>query len=312
MDLTGAIDGLEKRAFESIKAEQGDYIVDGLLFCGKCHTAKQTRVVVLGQERTPMCLCKCGAEQRDREEQQRKREEAEREFYYQENLGRSDFDLLCWLDRRSYLGSETLAAERLKILKRLCFPEATMREWTFANDDRANEKISNIAANYVANFSEMREKGKGLLFYGSVGTGKTYAAACIANALTDKGTACLVTNFARLRNTIQGMFEGKQEYIDSLNRFDLLVIDDLASESESDYMKEIVFNIIDSRYRAGLPLIITTNLTGGELKNSTDIRNKRIYSRLFDMCIPLEVTGVDRRREKLKDDFKEYAGMLGL
>ncbi len=280
MDITSMIDGLEARAAEAIKAEQGDYYGDdGLLYCGKCNSKKQTRVVILGRERTPYCLCKCEVEKRDREEAERQR------IKY---------------------------AERLKEMRRVGFPDDEMQNWTFGKDDGANEHITSVARKYVENFDTMRESGKGLLLYGTVGTGKTFTAACIANALIDKGFSCLVTNFARLINTISGMYDGKQEYIDGLNRFALLVIDDLATEADTEYRNEIVFNIIDSRYRAGLPLIVTTNLTAQELKQSADIRKQRIYSRLFERCIPLEVKGVDRRRERLKDDYKTFSEMLGL
>lgn len=279
MNVENIIDGIESRSAQNIKAEQGDYIIDGLLHCGKCHTPKQVRVELFDQIRTPMCLCKCETERRDREEKERKRVEF------------------------------MAHVRRLRITG---FPESDMQHWTFANDDRANEHVTNIACNYVDNFDEMRKAGKGLLFYGEVGTGKTYMSACIANALIDRGFPCLVTNFARLTNTISGMFDGKQQYIDSLNKFSLLVIDDLASERDTEYMGEIVQTIIDNRYRAGLPLIITTNLTAEELKNPAEIRKQRIYSRLFDMCIPVEVKGHDRRRDRLKADFKAYADILGL
>ena len=279
MDISNYIDGLEARTAERIRPEEGDYIVDGLLYCGKCKTKKQTRVNILGRERTPYCLCKCAVEKRDREEAERRRAEFER---------------------------------RIKDMRRVGFPDDEMQNWTFDKDDGANEHITSVARKYVEHFDTMRESGKGLLLYGSVGTGKTFAAACIANALIDKGFPCLVTNFARLINTISGMYDGKQEYIDGLNRFTLLVIDDLASEADTEYRNEIIFNIIDSRYRAGLPLIVTTNLTAQELKNSADIKKQRIYSRLFERCFPVEVKGTDRRREQLKNDFKAYSDLLGL
>lgn len=279
MSLFEAINNIERKASEEIKAEQGDFIVDGLLHCGKCGTPKQVRVNLFGQIRTPMCLCKCEAERRDREEEERKRQAFER---------------------------------KIEELRRMGFPDEEMQKWTFANDDHANEYISTIARNYVENFAEMKENSKGLVFFGQVGTGKTFAAASIANALIDKGHPCLVTNFARLVNTIFGMYEGKQDYIDSLNRYHLLVIDDLAAERNTEYMNEIVYNIIDSRYRAGLPIIITTNLTATELKNPADISKKRIYSRLFDMCILVEVSGEDRRRKHLKQDFAKYKDILGI
>ena len=280
MNLNSIIDGIEAKAAEAIKAEQGDYYGDdGLLYCGKCNTRKQTRIEIFDSIRTPFCLCKCEVEKRDREEAERQR---------------------------------IKRAERIKEMRRVGFPDYDMQYWTFDNDDNANAHISSVARKYVENFDTMRADGKGLLLYGTVGTGKTFAAACIANALIDKGFPCLVTNFSRLINTISGMYDGKQQYIDGLNRFTLLVIDDLATEADTDYRNEIVFNVIDSRYRAGLPLIVTTNLTAQELKNSAEIRKQRIYSRLFERCIPLEVKGVDRRRARLKDDFAAYSDLLGL
>lgn len=275
-----ALKNIEAKAAASIKAEQGDYYGDdGLLYCGKCNTPKQCRVEVFDKVRTPFCLCKCEVERRDAEEAERKRLEFEK---------------------------------RVKDMRRVGFPDDEMQNWTFDKDDRANEHITGVARKYVENFDTMRENGKGLLLYGTVGTGKTFAAACIANALIDKGFPCLVTNFARLINTISGMYDGKQQYIDGLNRFTLLVIDDLASEADTEYRNEIIYNVIDSRYRAGLPVIITTNLTAQELKNAQDIRKQRIYSRLFERCIPVEVKGVDRRREHLRGDYKAYADLLGL
>jgi len=280
MNVSEYIDNLEKRAAERIKAVEGDYIGDdGLLYCGKCNTKKQTRVNILGKEKTPFCLCKCEVEKREREEEERKRVEFE---------------------------------NTVKKLRQAGFPESDMQYWTFDNADGSNERIMTAARNYVVNFKEFRKNGKGLLLFGTVGTGKTYAAACIANALIDEGYPVLMTNFARIANTVSGMWEGKQEYYDSLNRFPLLILDDLAAERKTEYMSEIVFNVIDARYRAGLPLIVTTNLTSEELKHPSDISYQRTFSRLLEMCIPVKVEGKDKRLEKLKADIQPMKDLLGL
>lgn len=269
------IDSIEKNS--SIRVEEGDYYVDGLLYCHKCNTPKQVKFEMFGKVRTPFCLCKCAKEKLDREEEALKREEQER---------------------------------RIRDLKRMGFPDAEMQKWTFEKDDCKNAKISKVAHNYVENFREMYKQNKGLLFYGSVGTGKTFISSCIANELIERGFPCLVTNFSRLTNTISGMWEGKQAYIDGLDNFSLLVIDDLASERDTEYMGEIVQSIIDARYRSGQPLIVTTNLTAEELKHPVEIRKQRIYSRLLEMCVPIEVTGTDRRKEKLKNDYDSFKKIL--
>ena len=279
MDLKPFIDGMERTAAERIKAEQGDFVMDGLLYCGKCKTPKQGRFQMPWGEVTPMMLCKCEAERREREEEERKRVEF---------------------------------LQKIKEYRRMGFPESDMEHWTFANDDMSNEKITKAMQNYVDNFGELRKTGKGLLLYGTVGTGKTYAACEVANALIDKGYPALVTDFARLTNTIQGTFEGKQTYIDSLNRFELLVIDDLGAERKSEFMQEMVYNIINSRYRAGLPFIVTTNLTIDEIKKPNDIGNTRIYDRILERCFPIEVAGGSRRRKAVRDGYEDMKKLLGL
>ena len=120
-----------------------------------------------------------------------------------------------------------------------------------------------------------------------------------------------MTNFARVLNTLWSI-EKKQAYIDSFNKFDLLVLDDLGTERRSEYAQEQVFNVIDSRYRAKLPLIITTNLSIEEIKKPDSVGNSRIYDRVLEMCHPVEVTGHSRRRQKVAADFKGMNEILGL
>ena len=280
MELGAVIDGIIAQGKGSIKAEQDDYIDEatGLLMCGKCGTPKQCRVEILGQMRTPMCLCKCQADRRDREEEERKR---------------IDFE------------------KRVKRMRLEGFPDAKMQAWTFANDDLANERITKAMQRYVDNFAELRKIGKGLLLYGSIGTGKTYAACEVANALIDQGYPVYVTNFSRVLNTLQGTFD-KQEYIDELNRYQLLILDDLGIERETAFAKEQVFNVIDARYRAGLPMIITTNLAIDNIKKPDNIGDSRIYDRILERCFPIEVTGQSRRRKAVVNEYDDMRNLLGL
>lgn len=275
-----AINAIVERAKETINIVEGDYIGDdNLYYCGKCHTKKQCAVTVFGKAKIVPCVCKCRADEIKAEEEARQHR-----------------DFLRKVDKYRAMG----------------FPESEMSSWTFARDDMTNPTMTAAMQNYVKHFDTFREQGKGLLLFGNVGTGKTFHAACIANALIDKGVPCLVTNFARIANTVQGLYSGRQEYYDSLNRFPLLVLDDLSAERKTEFMQEIVFNVIDARYRAKLPLIVTTNLTREELKHPADVTSQRIFSRLFEMCTPLEIAGKDRRQAALKNDIDAAKQLLGL
>lgn len=280
MGASNVLSSIAARAAQQYAEQPGDYRnTDGLLMCGKCNTPKQVRQPFLGRVKVLACACKCVIEHNRREaDAKRKR------------------------DRMQYLDS----------MRRTGFPDAEMRKWTFSNDDGGNPNLMSIARKYVANFDAMRSNGTGLLLYGNVGCGKSFAAACIANALIDNGTPCMMTNFTRIINRLQESFAGRQKYIDNLSRFDLLVIDDMAAERNTEYVWEQVMTIIDARYRSGLPVIVTTNLTIGELADPADIRRQRVYSRLKEMCVPLEVTGADRRTRKMERNIMSAKSLLGL
>lgn len=248
---------------------------DGFIHCAVCNDRVQTDVEVFGVTRRVRCVCRCRLAEKERIAERERQEENNRK-------------------------------------RIVCFSETNMIDWTFENDDRKNPKISDAMIRYTENFPQFLKEGKGLLLHGTVGTGKTFCAACIANRLIDNGYSALMTNFARLINKIQGMYEGKQEYIDSLNRYSLLVIDDLGIESKSEYRQEMVFNIIDSRYRAGLPFIITTNLTADEIKKPQDLAYSRVFDRIIERCFPVEVAGQSRRRASVRETYSATKDILGL
>jgi DNA replication protein DnaC len=273
------ISSIEARAAANIKVNEGDYLENGLWHCGKCRTAKQGRYDMPWGVVTPMMLCKCAEEERAKEEAKRKQIEFQ---------------------------------DTVKRLRQTAFLEAEMQNWNFEHDNGMSGQVISVARNYVDNFDKMRKDGKGLLIFGTVGNGKSYAAACIVNALIDKGFPCIMTNFAEIRKAAQASFDGAKRLSDMFSQCALLVIDDLATESDTAYMQEMVYSIIDSRYRAKLPIIITTNLTSSEIKHPADLFHQRIFSRLLEMCVPYENKGEDIRRKILKQSFNEYSELLGI
>lgn len=327
MDLKAMVDALEARASEAIKIEQGDYYDDeGLLVCGKCGTRKQCRNELFGEMRTHMCLCKCGAEASERRRKLEELADLEYDYFTLKRSDASPQRLKAWFDRRirkinafkewfeerDYPMSRKLFDEHKNVLRSICFTEAKMLDWRFDKDDKANAKISAAMQSYADNFEKFKEAGQGLCLFGTVGTGKSFYAACVAHALIDKGIPAFMTDFNWIRNKLQESFEGRQDFLDSLNEYPLLIIDDIGAEAETEFMQEIVFSVIDGRVKAGLPLIVTTNLTSDELKKPQSLKKQRVYSRILGMCLPIEVVGRDRRIRKLASEGQDIKDLLGL
>ena len=252
-------------------AEPEDYTgADGLLYCGKCRKPKESYFsegkTLFGRDRHP---AECDCQRKIREERQAAEE------------------------HRRHL-------ETVEELKRRGFSDTAMREWTFENDNGQNPQTA-TARFFVDHWEEMQEKKLGYLFWGHVGSGKSYLAGCIANALMEKEVSVYMTNFAAILNDLAASFEGRNEYIARLCRYPLLIIDDFGMERGTEYGLEQVYNVIDSRYRSGKPLVVTTNRTLQELQNPEDTAHARIYDRLMEMCAPVCCTGGNFRRKSAQD-----------
>lgn len=176
-----------------------------------------------------------------------------------------------------------------------------------ATDD--NARLLKIVQNYIVNFDRMYEENQGLLLWGPVGTGKSYAAATIANELLERRTSVVMTSFIKILKEV-GTFDADNGKIEKINSAKLLIIDDLGAERGTDYTLERVYDIIDSRYRSNKPVILTTNLTMEQMKDCEDIRYNRIYDRIFEMCYPVKVTGLSWRKREAASRYAETKKVL--
>ena len=187
--------------------------------------------------------------------------------------------------------------------------DPAMRNWTFEHDNGRNPQTE-TARFYVESWETMQAENIGYLFWGGVGTGKSYLAACIANALMEKEVAVCMTNFATILGDLAASFEGRNEYISRLCSYPLLILDDFGMERGTEYGLEQVYSVIDSRYRSGKPLIATTNLTLEELQHPQDTPHARIYDRLTSMCAPVRFTGSNFRKETAQEKLERLKQLM--
>lgn len=147
-------------------------------------------------------------------------------------------------------------------------------------------------------FVETFPSGKNLLFYGTVGTGKSFLSGCIANALLEKGHSVVYFSAVSLFETLaRYSFDGNAKeslynFCKDLYNYSLVIVDDLGTEVLSSFVTSQLFSLLNEREMRHRSTIISTNLNLSELR---DRYSDRVFSRVsksFQLC---KLTGPDIR-----------------
>lgn len=254
----------------TVKEDPGDYISpdDGLLYCGRCHTPKTVLLVCLelaGTDEPRLFPIACQCQEQAAEEERQKVAAAE---FSATMRGRWD---------------------------RCGFHDSGLLRHKFSADDGGQQQITDTLKRYVSKWDDMRRNNVGILLYGPVGTGKSFLASCLCNAVLERQMSVCATSFSRILNIMQSSPD-RQAVLDRLEGFQLAFIDDPGSERDTPYAIEQIFSVIDSRYRIKKPVLITTNLTLKQMESPENLAYSRIFDRVLEMCpVRLAVTGKSRR-----------------
>lgn len=158
-----------------------------------------------------------------------------------------------------------------------------------------------VIRRYVQTIDANLDAGKGLWLVGDVGTGKTTLAMLISRTALHAGRSVAIYSLPRLLNLIREAIDsddGKLDLLDRLAAVDLLHIDDLGVEHQTDWVLEQLYSIVNARYEARRAILATTNLTPEKLAEQI---GPRTVSRLEEICgDPLAFFGEDKRRREFE------------
>ena len=150
---------------------------------------------------------------------------------------------------------------------------------------------------YAENFNKKTESG--ICIYGRAGNGKSHLAAAMVNRVIQRGFTAVFIEvpdlFSRIKATYGAEGSGSEDKImTALGKCDLLVLDDAGAEKPTEWVQEKFFQIINTRYKNRLPVVITTNTK--DMAGLEDIIGFRAYDRVLEMCLPLKNNGESYRR----------------
>lgn len=192
-----------------------------------------------------------------------------------------------------------LKAERAKYLREhsnlgLRFSKRTFETFDASSDKGAYEKCLHYAESYA------ETERNSIIISGSFGTGKTHLAASIANRLLDNGVPVLFDTFSGHLAKLRSEFNGdKKTYLGQMQNVDMLVLDDVGKEKQTEWTLSIMFDVINYRYEHLLPVVITTNLDSASLAT---YMGGAVWSRLCEMCIGARTAGEDYRLKGTHND----------
>jgi len=163
----------------------------------------------------------------------------------------------------------------------------------------AMKKILEYTMQYAATFSP---SSKSILMFGQTGLGKTHLSLAIANIVLEKGYSVIYDSAINVLRNIEKehfSYEHSSEMIDLVMDTDLLILDDMGTEYESQFYNATIYNIINTRLNCGKPSIISTNL---DLSGIARRYDKRVVSRIVSMYSCLEFKGEDVRLKIRKNN----------
>lgn len=160
----------------------------------------------------------------------------------------------------------------------------------FYHDKTGITKIFMQIQDYISGFDKKKSEGANLYIWSHIcGSGKTMVSCAIANELIDKGYSILFMTPSKLLTSIQSTYHSntgktEEEIMKGLQRCDLLILDDLGTENQSQWGDSKIYEVVNDRYLNHAPILFTSNLNIADISNRY---NKRAVDRIKQNCIEI-------------------------
>lgn len=260
--------------------EDEEYMKNGVIYCKKCNTPRETTIFLTGHPRKVRCNCDCMTADYERMlEEQRQRERQMQ------------------LDN---LRVNSLIGKR--------YHNARFDKCDLSNE--SFKKAWSRCKKYCEISDIVLDNGYGIYLFGKSGTGKTHLMACMCNELLSHMKQCLFTNFLEisksLRATYSSRTETEEKLIDKICDIDYLFIDDIGTErltsnGDDNWMQEKVYDIINKRYNDKKPTVFTSNYSFAELVNERGMMDKTVDRMLEMSNAILKIEGNSHRSIRDRD-----------
>lgn len=253
--------------------------------CSNCGGLQEYRTIQIGLKTIEIIKKRCTCLEKKENELEEKRKIEEDKRMQRENL------------------------EYVQLLKRKCMMDIKFQNSTFSNWNKSesSRKVIEVCKNYFRNFNENYKENIGMFLNGGVGIGKTYAVSSLANELMDNGTGVICTSINSLLRRFKDNYSNgvsENTILKDISNAKLLILDDLGTEQNTEWFSSIFYEIIDTRYRSNKPLIVTSNLSIEQIENRY---HKRVNSRIFEMCVPVNCGNGDIREIEAEKKLKRLA-----
>jgi DNA replication protein DnaC len=183
------------------------------------------------------------------------------------------------------------------------YEECSLSNYQPATNNGSQLRAFNYAYRLVREYPSV---DRGLLFMGTCGVGKTHLSVAILRELMEKkGVSCLFYEFGSLLKEIQNSYNpisqtSESKVLTPIIEAEVLVLDELGASKPTDWVRDTMMHVINTRYNDRRLTIFTTNYLDGRSSERDEILEDRIgvrlRSRLFEMCQTVQIEGEDYRR----------------